>query len=161
MDTVKYLLPFRRVLRTALFSGLAGWGTDSLMECSISMLKLYELLKSPRAVEKLTESRLIKMENRQAAPSGEARRDAPDNMGRMNDPDGSAFIKGQCGDTMEMYLVIADGVITEAVFFHGRLRFVHCLRVDGGQACQGKNHQGCPADIARRSARYVGRPAEG
>lgn len=41
----------------------------------------------------------------------------PENMGRMNDPDGSAFIKGQCGDTMEMYLLISGGLITEAVFF--------------------------------------------
>jgi hypothetical protein len=28
----------------------------------------------------------------------------PDNMGRMNDPDGSAFINGICDDSMEMYL---------------------------------------------------------
>jgi nitrogen fixation NifU-like protein len=43
--------------------------------------------------------------------------DAPENMGRMNDPDGSAFIKGQCGDTMEMYLLISGERIKEAVFF--------------------------------------------
>jgi nitrogen fixation NifU-like protein len=41
----------------------------------------------------------------------------PDNMGRMNDPDGSAFIKGICGDSMEMYLVITDDVVTESTFF--------------------------------------------
>lgn len=40
----------------------------------------------------------------------------PNNMGRMNDPDGSAWTKGQCGDTMEMYLVIKDDQITEARF---------------------------------------------
>jgi hypothetical protein len=34
----------------------------------------------------------------------------PDNMGRMNDPDGAAYIKGICGDSMEMYLVIEDGI---------------------------------------------------
>lgn len=41
----------------------------------------------------------------------------PDNMGRMNDPDGSAFIKGICGDSMEMYLVIEKEIIIETKFF--------------------------------------------
>lgn len=41
----------------------------------------------------------------------------PDNMGRMNDPDGSAFIKGICGDSMEMYLVIENGTISGSMFF--------------------------------------------
>ncbi|MCU0849481.1 MAG: iron-sulfur cluster assembly scaffold protein [Spirochaetes bacterium] len=40
----------------------------------------------------------------------------PGNMGRMNDPDGSAFIKGLCGDTMEMYLVIKNNRITEVLY---------------------------------------------
>lgn len=42
---------------------------------------------------------------------------APDNMRRMNDPDGSAYIKGICGDSMEMYLVIEGERIAEATFF--------------------------------------------
>lgn len=41
----------------------------------------------------------------------------PDNMGRMNDPDGSAFIEGICGDTMEMYLVIENDIVTDSKFF--------------------------------------------
>jgi len=41
----------------------------------------------------------------------------PDNMRRMNDPDGSAFIKGICGDSMEMYLIIKDDRVVEATFF--------------------------------------------
>jgi nitrogen fixation NifU-like protein len=53
----------------------------------------------------------VSKENESAAPA------QPDNMKRLNDPDGSAFIKGLCGDTMEMYLVIKDKVITEAVFY--------------------------------------------
>ncbi len=40
----------------------------------------------------------------------------PDNMCRMNDPDGSALVKGLCGDTMEMYLVIEDGRVSRASF---------------------------------------------
>lgn len=41
----------------------------------------------------------------------------PDNMGRMNDPDGAALVKGICGDSMEMYLVVDHGIITESKFF--------------------------------------------
>ncbi len=40
----------------------------------------------------------------------------PDNMGSLKDADGSARIKGLCGDTMEMYLIIKDDKITKAVF---------------------------------------------
>lgn len=40
-----------------------------------------------------------------------------DPMGRMNDPDGSAWVKGICGDTMEFYLVIENSVITEAWYY--------------------------------------------
>ncbi len=41
---------------------------------------------------------------------------APDNMNRMNDPDGSALVRGLCGDTMEMYLVIDNGRVERASF---------------------------------------------
>lgn len=40
----------------------------------------------------------------------------PENMGRLNNPDGSAWIKGLCGDTIEMYLIIEDDKITQALF---------------------------------------------
>ncbi len=40
----------------------------------------------------------------------------PENMGRLNDPDGSAWIKGLCGDTIEMYLIIEDDKVTKALF---------------------------------------------
>jgi nitrogen fixation NifU-like protein len=41
----------------------------------------------------------------------------PKNFGRMTDPDGAAMVKGQCGDTMEMYLKIKDEKISEILFF--------------------------------------------
>lgn len=41
----------------------------------------------------------------------------PKNMGRMNDPDGSAVTKGLCGDTMEMYLTIEKDTITDSLFY--------------------------------------------
>jgi nitrogen fixation NifU-like protein len=40
----------------------------------------------------------------------------PENMGRLNDPDGSAWVTGLCGDTMEMYLVINEDSVAEARF---------------------------------------------
>jgi len=38
-------------------------------------------------------------------------------FGRMNDPSSSAYIKGLCGDEMEFYLVIKDGVIEDIKFY--------------------------------------------
>ena len=38
-------------------------------------------------------------------------------FGRMNAPTGSAFIRGLCGDEMEFYLDIRDGVIREARYY--------------------------------------------
>jgi len=37
--------------------------------------------------------------------------------GRMNDPTSSAFLQGPCGDSMEFYLVIQKGMITDVKFF--------------------------------------------
>lgn len=41
----------------------------------------------------------------------------PDNMGRLDDPSGSAWIEGLCGDRMEMYLVIEKEKIVKAQFY--------------------------------------------
>jgi nitrogen fixation NifU-like protein len=41
----------------------------------------------------------------------------PPSMRRMNDPTAAAWIKGLCGDTMEVYLTVKDGMIEEATFF--------------------------------------------
>ncbi len=38
-------------------------------------------------------------------------------MRRMNDPDGSAFIDGICGDSMEIYLVIKDQIVIDVSFY--------------------------------------------
>jgi nitrogen fixation protein NifU and related proteins len=38
-------------------------------------------------------------------------------FGRMNDPTSAAYVKGPCGDEMEFYLVIDEGVIKEIKFF--------------------------------------------
>ena len=41
----------------------------------------------------------------------------PDNMGRLDNPDGSAWIEGLCGDRMEIYLVIEKEKIKKALFY--------------------------------------------
>lgn len=38
-------------------------------------------------------------------------------LGRMNDPDCSAYFKGICGDEMEFYLIIRDDRVEEIRFF--------------------------------------------
>jgi len=38
-------------------------------------------------------------------------------LGRMNDPSSSAFVRGVCGDEMEFYLDIRDGLIREAKYY--------------------------------------------
>lgn len=37
-------------------------------------------------------------------------------FGRMNDPSGSAYIKGICGDQMEFYIVVENNKITDIKF---------------------------------------------
>jgi len=41
----------------------------------------------------------------------------PAHYGRMNDPTASAFLRGQCGDEMEFYLVVAGGTIRDVRFW--------------------------------------------
>lgn len=57
-------------------------------------------------------------------------------FGRMNDPTAAAAITGPCGDTMEVYLVVKDDIIT-AIKYH----------TDG---CV--NTRSCGRAIARRAA---------
>lgn len=38
-------------------------------------------------------------------------------FGRMNDPTASAYLKGPCGDEMELYLVIEENKIIEVKYF--------------------------------------------
>ena len=38
-------------------------------------------------------------------------------FGRMNAPTAAAFVKGACGDEMEFYLYIVDGIIKEVRYY--------------------------------------------
>ena len=40
-----------------------------------------------------------------------------DLLGRMNDPTAAAIVKGLCGDEMEFYLFIRDGIIEDARYY--------------------------------------------
>lgn len=41
----------------------------------------------------------------------------PKNIGRMHKPDAYGRVTGPCGDTMEIYLRVKNGIIAEAKFF--------------------------------------------
>ncbi len=41
----------------------------------------------------------------------------PEYCGRMNDPSGSSYLKGPCGDSMEFYLIIENGRITSIKYY--------------------------------------------
>lgn len=63
----------------------------------------------------------------------------PKHLGRMNDPTGSAFIKGPCGDEMEFYLVIEQGIIKEVKFYtEGCISTLVCGEMAAQQA-EGKS----------------------
>lgn len=40
-----------------------------------------------------------------------------DLFGRMNGPTSSSYLKGPCGDSMEFYLVIEEGVISDIKYY--------------------------------------------
>ena len=63
----------------------------------------------------------------------------PKYFGRMNDPIGSAVIKGPCGDEMEFYLLIDNNIIQEAKFYtNGCISTIVCGEITA-QLAQGKN----------------------
>jgi nitrogen fixation protein NifU and related proteins len=53
-------------------------------------------------------------------PSGPGPATLPEDeafFGRMNDPTGAGVLRGPCGDEMEFYLYIRDGVIEDAKYY--------------------------------------------
>ncbi len=41
----------------------------------------------------------------------------PKNLGKMNNPNGFASVKGKCGDTMEIYIKVQDEKISDILFY--------------------------------------------
>ena len=63
----------------------------------------------------------------------------PQHFGRMNDPISSALIKGPCGDEMEFYLIIENGIIEKAKFYtEGCISTLVCGEIAARQA-EGKS----------------------
>jgi nitrogen fixation NifU-like protein len=63
----------------------------------------------------------------------------PKHFGRMNDPISSALIKGPCGDEMEFYLVIENGIIKQVKFYtEGCISTLVCGEIAARQA-EGKS----------------------
>ncbi len=60
-------------------------------------------------------------------------------VGRMNDPSAAAIITGPCGDTMEIYLVVTDGMLETVRYHTDGCRYTHlCGSTVAGRA-QGKS----------------------
>lgn len=51
-----------------------------------------------------------------ADPDGHLSQDAL-YFGRMNDPTGASFLEGPCGDEMEFYLYIRDGLLEDVKYY--------------------------------------------
>ena len=59
-------------------------------------------------------------------------------FGRMNDPSGGAVLVGICGDEMEFYLDIEDGVITDVKFHTGGCADTRQCGRAAAQRCLGR-----------------------
>jgi len=75
-------------------------------------------------------------------------------FGRMNDPTCSAHIKGPCGDEMEFYLLIRNGMVADVKFYtRGCLATQLCGSV-GADMALGRTIQGVlkisPGDVIEK-----------
>ena len=74
-------------------------------------------------------------EGKTNGPNGRQAREADPYFGRMNDPSGSAPVRGLCGDEMEFYLVIEDNTITDVRYYtEGCSATRSCGRAVAGRA---------------------------
>jgi nitrogen fixation NifU-like protein len=63
----------------------------------------------------------------------------PRYFGRMNDPIGSSYLKGPCGDAMEFYLVIEKGIITEIKYYTDGCHATRACAAMAAKLADGKN----------------------
>ena len=74
--------------------------------------------------------------------AGSENRDAfagqDDFYGRMNDPSVGAWVTGPCGDTMEFYLIIDDGIIKQAKYYTDGCEFIRLCGQTVAVYVQGK-----------------------
>lgn len=58
--------------------------------------------------------------------------------GRMNDPVGSSYVKGPCGDAMEFYLVIENNKITKIKYYTDGCHATRACAAMAAQLADGK-----------------------
>jgi nitrogen fixation NifU-like protein len=58
--------------------------------------------------------------------------------GRMNDPSGSARVVGLCGDDMEFYLAIREGIVEEVKYFSNGCAHTRACGSETAGRAQGK-----------------------
>ena len=75
-----------------------------------------------------------------AEPQEYAAAEAEDDpfWGRMNDPSGSARVVGLCGDDMEFYLDIRDGVVEEVKYYSNGCPDTRACGRETAERAQGK-----------------------
>jgi nitrogen fixation NifU-like protein len=62
-----------------------------------------------------------------------------DFFGRMNDPSVGAWVTGPCGDTMEFYLIIEDGIIRQVKYYTDGCAFTRLCGETVAVYSQGKS----------------------
>jgi nitrogen fixation NifU-like protein len=71
--------------------------------------------------------------------------------GRMNDPTGSARVVGLCGDEMEFYLYIRDGVVEDVKYYSSGCADTRASGSEAAQRALGKDVM----DVLAISPRHV------
>jgi nitrogen fixation NifU-like protein len=59
--------------------------------------------------------------------------------GRMNDPSGSARLVGLCGDDMEFYLYIRDGLVEEVRYYSNGCEHTRACGCEAARRAQGRS----------------------
>ena len=62
----------------------------------------------------------------------------PEYCGRMTAPDAAARLKGPCGDEMEFYLVIEDGILKEVKYYSEGCEFTRVCAAMTAREARGK-----------------------
>ena len=85
-----------------------------------------------------------------------------EHFGKMNDPVSSAWIKGPCGEEMEFYLVIKDGIVKETKFFaEGCIATRACGQITAGLAINKSIDEVLTISPAKVISLLEGLPKEG
>jgi len=79
-----------------------------------------------------------------------------DFFGRMSHPSAGSWVAEPCGDTMEFYLVISDGVIEKVEYYTDGCEFTRRCGMAVAQYVQGKNTSDAIAISAKQVLEELG-----